>query len=58
MIESKVAKLKAGNMILTRSNWVLIITSLPFTVKDLEDFFPNKTVLIHFAGDFLPIAAG
>jgi len=27
------------------------------TIRDLEDFFPNKTVFIHFAGDFLPIAA-
>ena len=50
-----VVKVKADNMILTTTKWV-VITSLPFTVSDLEDFFPNKTVLIHFAGDFLPIA--
>lgn len=30
------------------------ITSLPFEILDLDDFFPNSTVLIHFPGD-LPI---
>jgi hypothetical protein len=32
----------------------IIITSLPLGIFDLDDFFPNSTVLIHFPGD-LPI---
>ena len=36
-------------------NSTINITSLPLEIFDLDDFFPNSTVLIHFPGD-LPIA--
>lgn len=34
---------------------VYVLTSLPFDKLGFDDFFPNRTVLIHLAGD-LPIA--